>query len=53
MQKHIIKAITGLAAVAILVAGTGDGPLNLIVILVAMAWLALVGFATLRRRRHE
>ncbi len=54
MQKTIVKAITALAAVAVLVAGTGDGPLNLIVILASLAWLALVAVATFRRRRsHE
>jgi hypothetical protein len=54
MQKTIVKAITALAAVAVLVAGTGDGPLNFIVILASLAWLAFVAFATFRRRRtHE
>lgn len=53
-MKLVVKAITGLAAVTMLVAGTGDGPLNTIVILAAAAWLVLVGVAThLRRRRHD
>lgn len=53
MKKFIVKAITALACLTVLVAGTGHGPLNLAVILASLAWLALVGIATLRRRRHE
>lgn len=56
MKKHIVKAITAIAALAILFAGTGDrlATANLVTILVSAAWLALVAFATHKRRqKHE
>lgn len=55
-MKHITKAITGLAAIAILVAGSGNALAvpNLIILILSIAWLSLVGFATFRRRwRHD
>lgn len=53
-MKKVVKAVTGLAVLGILFAGTAEAlpTINLIVLSVSAAWLTLVAVATVRRYAH-